>query len=228
MEIKSWMTVICQLRAIAVIRAPTFELGCQMATAVAQGGMRLIEITWNSDRAPELIAYLRAALPECAIGTGTLLTTHHLREAIAVGAQFLFSPHVDVGMIQAAVEHNIPMMAGGLSPTEIIHAWQAGCSSVKVFPVQALGGVEYIQSLQGPLGCIPLIPTGGVTLANTPDFLRAGAVGVGLSGCLFPQGAVQQGQWQTIAERAHRLVTLVQEWEGHREGKEDKGFSVNN
>ncbi|MGI0485921.1 bifunctional 4-hydroxy-2-oxoglutarate aldolase/2-dehydro-3-deoxy-phosphogluconate aldolase, partial [Pantanalinema rosaneae CENA516] len=213
MEIKSWMTVICQLRAIAVIRAPTFELGCQMATAVAQGGMRLIEITWNSDRAPELIAHLRDTLPDCAIGTGTLLTTHHLKTAIAAGAQFLFSPHVDVGMIQAAVEHNIPMMAGALSPTEIIQAWQAGCSSVKVFPVHALGGVEYIHSLQGPLGQIPLIPTGGVTLANATAFLQAGAVGVGLSGCLFPKALVQQGEWQTIAEQAGRLVSLVEKWE---------------
>lgn len=213
MEIKSWMTVICQLRAIAVIRAPTFELGCQMATAVAQGGIRLIEITWNSDRAPELIPYLRETLPECAIGTGTLLTTHHLQDAIAVGAQFLFSPHVDIRMIQTAGEHNIPMMAGALSPTEIIQAWQAGSSSVKVFPAQALGGVDYIRSLQGPLGNIPLIPTGGVTLANAPAFLQAGAVGVGLSGCLFPPAAIQQGQWQTIVEQAHHLVTLIQPWQ---------------
>ncbi|MBL1175862.1 bifunctional 4-hydroxy-2-oxoglutarate aldolase/2-dehydro-3-deoxy-phosphogluconate aldolase [Pantanalinema sp. GBBB05] len=228
MEIKSWMTVICQLRAIAVIRAPTFELGCQMASAVAQGGIQLIEITWNSDRAPELIPYLRESLPDCVIGTGTLLTTHHLREAIAVGAQFLFSPHVDVGMIQAAVEHNIPMIAGALSPTEIIQAWQAGCSSVKVFPVQALGGVEYIQSLQGPLGHIPLIPTGGVTLANVPDFLQAGAVGVGLSGCLFPQAAVQQGQWQTIVEQAQRLVALTQAGNSQSADPEDNGLYGNN
>jgi 2-dehydro-3-deoxyphosphogluconate aldolase/(4S)-4-hydroxy-2-oxoglutarate aldolase len=190
--------------------------------------MRLIEITWNSDRAPELIAYLREALPDCAIGTGTLLTTHHLREAIGVGAQFLFSPHVDLGMIQAAVEHNIPMIAGALSPTEIIQAWQAGCSSVKVFPVQALGGVDYIQSLQGPLGSIPLIPTGGVTLANAADFLQAGAVGVGLSGCLFPKAAVQQGQWQTIAEQAHHLVTMMQDWAGQSHENANKGLGVNN
>ena len=204
-----WLSTLKQERAIAVIRAPKYELGQQMAQAVATGGMRLIEITWNSDRAPELIASLRSELPDCVIGTGTLLNRKDLQAAIAAGAQFLFMPHVDFGLIQFAVQQGVPIVPGALSPTEIVTAWQAGASSVKVFPVQAVGGASYIRHLQGPLGQIPLIPTGGITIENAKDFLAAGAIAVGLSGNLFPAAAVQAGDWQAIAHQAKILRQQV-------------------
>ncbi len=201
-----WLSKLQQQKAIAVIRAPEMKLGLQMALAVAYGGMQLIEITWNSDRAAQLIDQLRSELPECIIGTGTLFNVEQLQTAIASGAQFLFSPHVDTAMIQAAVAQNIPMIPGALSPTEIVNAWSHGASCVKVFPVEALGGATYIKSLQGPLGHIPLIPTGGVTLANAPEFLKAGAVAVGLSSQLFPQHLVKTGNWQIITQDARNLI----------------------
>jgi 2-dehydro-3-deoxyphosphogluconate aldolase/(4S)-4-hydroxy-2-oxoglutarate aldolase len=204
-----WLATLKQERAIAVIRTPTFNQGQQMARAVATGGMRLIEITWNSNRAPELIASLRSELPDCLIGTGTLLNREHLQSAIAAGAQFLFTPHVDFGLIQLALQQGVPIVPGALSPTEIVTAWQAGASSVKVFPVQAVGGASYIHNLQGPLGQIPLIPTGGVTIENARDFLAAGAIAVGLSGNLFPAAAMQAGDWQAIAQQAKILRQQV-------------------
>jgi 2-dehydro-3-deoxyphosphogluconate aldolase/(4S)-4-hydroxy-2-oxoglutarate aldolase len=201
-----WLSQLKLHRAIAVVRAPKMVWGEKMALAVASGGMQLIEITWNSDRAPELIAQLRAKLPNCMIGTGTLFNVQQLQEAIACGAQFLFSPHTDLDMIQAALTANIPIIPGALTPTEIITAWNHGASCVKVFPVQAVGGTSYIKSLQGPLGHIPLIPTGGITLDNAQDFLQVGAVAVGLSGELFPTESVLQGNWQAISEQARNLM----------------------
>ena len=117
--------------------------------------------------------------------------------------------HVDFGLIQLAVQQDIPLVPGALSPTEIVTAWQAGATSVKVFPVQALGGASYIRHLQGPLSQIPLIPTGGVTIENAKDFLAAGAIAVGLSGNLFPAAAVQSGNWQAIAQQAKILRQQV-------------------
>ena len=201
-----WLSQLKLHRAIAVVRAPKMVWGEKMALAVASGGMQLIEITWNSDRAPELIAQLRAKLPNCMIGTGTLFNVQQLQEAIACGSQFLFSPHTDIDMIQAALTANIPIIPGALTPTEIITAWNHGASCVKVFPVQAVGGTSYIKSLQGPLGHIPLIPTGGITLENAQDFLQVGAVAVGLGGELFPTESVLQGNWQAISEQARTLV----------------------
>jgi 2-dehydro-3-deoxyphosphogluconate aldolase/(4S)-4-hydroxy-2-oxoglutarate aldolase len=201
-----WLSQLQRHRAIAVIRAPKIEVGQQMAMAVASGGMQIVEITWNSDRAGELISQLRSELPGCIIGTGTLFNVQQLQDAIASGAQFLFTPHVDLAMIQAAQEKNVPIIPGALTPTEIVTAWSQGASCVKVFPVQAVGGANYIKSLQGPLGKIPLIPTGGVTLKNAKEFLQAGAIAVGLSGELFPQKLVTEGNWEAIASRAKNLM----------------------
>ncbi len=204
-----WLTLLKKHRAIAVIRAPEFELGRKMALAIAEGGMRLIEITWNSDRGAELISQLRSELPDCIIGTGTLLNKQHLSAAIACGSQFLFTPHVDISMIQAAVEKNVPIIPGALTPTEIVTAWTQGASCVKVFPVQAVGGASYIKSLQGPLAQIPLIPTGGVTIENTREFLEAGAIAVGLSSELFPKSLVISENWDAIAQLAQNLIQKI-------------------
>ena len=204
-----WLSQLQKHRAIAVIRASDMRLAQNMAMAAADGGMRLIEITWNSDRPGELISLLRAELPNCLIGTGTLFNVLQLQEAIASGAQFLFSPHVDSAMIQAAVKQDVPIIPGAMTPTEIVNAWNQGASCVKVFPVQAVGGVNYIKSLQGPLGEIPLIPTGGVTLENAPEFIQAGAIAVGLSGELFPEKLVIQENWQAIASQANQLMQRV-------------------
>ncbi len=201
-----WLTLVKKHRAIAVIRASKLELGRQMALAMASGGIQFIEITWNSANACELISKLRSELPDSIIGTGTLLNLAHVSQAISAGAQFLFTPHVDPMMIQAAVAENVPIIPGALSPTEIVTAWNHGATCVKVFPVQAVGGASYIKSLQGPLGHIPLIPTGGVTIKNAQEFLEAGAIAVGLSSELFPQQFVKTENWQAISQQAKTLV----------------------
>ena len=131
--------------------------------------------------------------------------------AIDSGAQFLFTPHTDLTLIQTAVKANIPIIPGALSPTEIVTAWQAGASCVKVFPIQAVGGVNYIRNLQGPLGNIPLIPTGGVTLKNAKEFLQAGAIAVGLAGDLFPQNLITQADWQGISRNAKKLMQQIKD-----------------
>ncbi len=181
-----------------------------MAQAVAAGGLRQIEITWNSAQAALLIEELRLRLPHCQIGAGTLLTVEDMKAAIAAGAQFLFSPHTQPALIETAVAQSLPVIPGALSPTEIITAWQAGATCVKVFPVQSLGGADYIRNLQGPLGDIPLIPTGGVALENAVDLLQAGAIAVGLSSSLFPKAALQQQDWAQITDRVRSLRQQLQ------------------
>ncbi|CAD5931194.1 Putative KHG/KDPG aldolase [Planktothrix tepida] len=211
MTSKIWLSLLKQYRAIAVIRAPKRQLGKQMAQATAAGGMGLIEITWNSDQAPELIAELRSELPDCVIGTGTLFTVEDVKNAIASGAQFLFSPHTNPAMIQAAKQAEIPIIPGALSPTEIITAWQAGASCVKVFPISAVGGVDYLKSIKGPMGNIPLIPTGGVTLNNAVAFIQAGAIAVGLAGDLFPPAVMVEQNWDAIAQKTQILLQQLSE-----------------
>lgn len=211
----SWLRLLQQHRLIAVIRASEKSLGWQMAQAVAVGGLSLIEITWNSDRAPELISQLRSELPNCMIGTGTLLNVEQLQQAIEAGAQFLFTPHVNLTLIAAAVKAGVPIVPGALTPTEIVTAWEAGASGVKVFPIQAVGGASYLKALQGPLSHIPLIPTGGVTLENAQELIQAGAIAVGLAGDLFPKPFVATQDWKAITQRAKTLkrqLAALGEW----------------
>ena len=205
-----WLETVKQEQVIAVIRAFPKALGKQLAQAMEHGGIRLIEITWNSDQPDSLIPELRAEMPDCIIGTGTILNEDELNRAIAQGAQFVFTPHVNPQLITTANAQNIPIIPGALSPTEMITAWQAGATAVKIFPAQAVGGVNYIKSLQGPLGNIPLIPTGGVTLDNAQAFIEAGATAVGLSSQLFPKSLIRDGNWEAITQRAITLKQTLQ------------------
>jgi 2-dehydro-3-deoxyphosphogluconate aldolase/(4S)-4-hydroxy-2-oxoglutarate aldolase len=206
MNHQSWLTLLKKHRAIAVIRSSEKELAWQMASAVAAGGIQFIEITWNTHKAAELIADLCSEFPSFSIGTGTLLNLEQLQQAIDCGAQFLFTPHTDVAMIKTAVDAGVPIVPGAFSPTEIVTAWQAGATCVKVFPISALGGAAYLKSLQGPLGHIPLIPTGGVTLENAKVFIDAGAIAVGLAGDLFPKDLVENRDWRAIVQIARNLA----------------------
>ncbi|CCQ61639.1 bifunctional 4-hydroxy-2-oxoglutarate aldolase/2-dehydro-3-deoxy-phosphogluconate aldolase [Crocosphaera watsonii] len=210
---QSWRKLLTKNPAIAVIRTDNIEQGINMAKAVAAGGMNIIEITWNSHNPGEIIQQLKQDLPECTIGTGTILTLEELKEAISSGIQFCFTPHVNQTLIKTAINHDIPIIPGALSPTEIITAWQAGASCVKVFPVQAIGGIAYIKGLQGPLGSIPLIPTGGVTLDNAAYFIEAGAIAVGLSSQLFPRHALDDQKWDTITAQAQLLMERLSKFQ---------------
>jgi 2-dehydro-3-deoxyphosphogluconate aldolase/(4S)-4-hydroxy-2-oxoglutarate aldolase len=212
---QSWQQLLLLHRAIAVIRCPQREIGLAMAQAVAAGGIKLIEITWNSDRPAGLISQLREQMPDCKIGAGTILELQQLKEAIACGAEFVFCPHFNPTIIEVAVNHyHIPIVPGALSPTEIVSAWQAGASAVKVFPIQTMGGADYIKSLQEPLGSIPLIPTGGVTLDNAREMLTAGAIAVGLSSHLFPKSLIEAEDWQTITQRTQTWLASLPKKEG--------------
>jgi 2-dehydro-3-deoxyphosphogluconate aldolase / (4S)-4-hydroxy-2-oxoglutarate aldolase len=202
----SWLILLKKYRAIAVIRSSEKELARQMAKAAASGGIQFIEITWNTHQAAELIAELRSELPTFSIGTGTLLNLEQLRQAIDCGAQFLFAPHTDVTMIKKAIDSQVPIVPGAFTPTEIVTAWEAGATCVKVFPISGLGGAAYLKSLQGPLGHIPLIPTGGVTLDNAKLFIDAGAIAVGLAGDLFPKHLVENQNWEAVSQIARTLA----------------------
>ena len=226
MDKDNWLATLKQHRAIAVIRAPSLTMGLAMAHAVFEGGFRLIEITWASDRPSDLISRLRQSFSQdCYVGTGTLLSCQSMKEAVAAGAQFCFSPHTDLELIQLAHRLSIPVIPGALTPTEITLAWQLGACGVKVFPCQALGGPSYIRHLQGPLGHIPLIPTGGITLEEGRAFLDAGAIAVGMSSSLFPKSFVANQDWAAIQRRARAFLNTLDPKHCQRDDSSFKGVS---
>ncbi|MEM6253977.1 MAG: bifunctional 4-hydroxy-2-oxoglutarate aldolase/2-dehydro-3-deoxy-phosphogluconate aldolase [Cyanobacteria bacterium P01_D01_bin.156] len=205
-----WLQALRTHRVIGVIRAETVDSGLNMALAAAAGGIQLLEITWNSYQPVALLQAVQKALPDCMVGVGTILTEEDLRVAIATGAQFCFSPHTSLALLHHGRSVHIPMIAGAMTPTEIVTAWHGGASSVKVFPIKVLGGANYIQCLQGPIAHIPLIPTGGVTSKNAVSLLNAGATAVGISSSLFKSDQVLHQDWKTIEKSAFQLVKRIQ------------------
>lgn len=205
----TWLQLLQEHRAIAVIRSRDLSLAYQMAHAVAAGGINLIEITWNSDRPGELIAKLRTELPHCTIGAGTILNLQQLQDAVFAGAQFAFAPHFAPKLLEASSRYQIPFVPGAFSPTEIVNAWQQGAKAVKVFPIKSLGGAEYIKCLQSPLEQIPMIPTGGITIDNARNFIDAGAIAVGISSNLFPVEAIANQDWSSITQRSKTLINRL-------------------
>ncbi|MFZ4638973.1 MAG: bifunctional 4-hydroxy-2-oxoglutarate aldolase/2-dehydro-3-deoxy-phosphogluconate aldolase [Nodosilinea sp.] len=202
----SFLALLQQYRAIAVLRCQNLDQALPLALALAAGGLRLMEVTWNSPCPGPLLTQLRQSLPHCQIGAGTLLSMADLEAARAAGAAFAFSPHTDQAMVTWAINHGLPFVPGALTPSEIVTAWQAGATAVKVFPITAVGGVAYLRSLGGPLDNIPLVPTGGVSLENAPQLLAAGAIAVGLSTALCPPDEIARGDWPMITTRAQTLV----------------------
>ena len=207
---EEWLQLLKQHRAIAVIRCAEINLAYNMAHAVAAGGMSLIEITWNSEHPEKLLARLRAELPHCIVGAGTILNLNQLEQAVLAGAQFAFSPHFNADLLSAALNlHKIPFVPGVFSPTEIVNAWQHGAEVVKVFPIKSLGGAEYIKCVQAPLDRVALIPTGGITIENAGAMIDAGAIAVGISSSLFPRQAIALKDWQNITAIAQKLLSQL-------------------
>ena len=208
----AWLARLRCQRMIAVIRSDDLQTGLKMADAAAQADVQLIEVTWNSDRPAQMVEQLRSQYPNCQIGVGTILSHRDLKDAIAAGAQFAFSPHTQPRLIEWGESQGCPMIPGALTPTEIVNAWQAGASSVKIFPAMSLGGPAYIKDLQGPLGQIPFVPTGGINYDNAPDFLKAGAIAVGVASCLFIPQLMKARDWPgliaQIRQFRRRLETV--------------------
>lgn len=204
-----WLSLLQKHRLIAVIRCNSLELAKKQACAVARAGVRLIEVTANTHQPLSLISFLREELPSCYVGVGTVLSHDFLTKAIESGIQFCFTPHFDADLLALAHYHNIPLIPGALSPTEIITAFNYGAKTVKVFPIQAVGGVTYLKNILAPLPDLPLIPTGGVNINNAVDYLQAGAIAVGLASDLFPSDLIIQEDWEEITHRARQVLTQI-------------------
>ncbi len=193
-------------RAIALVRADSEELALRLAQVTIAAGLMAIEVAWCGEASARAIASLRETFPQCEIGAGTILSASDARAAIAAGAQFLFSPYTDGATLEVAEAADVLAIPGALTPTEIHRARKLGATAVKVFPIAAVGGVDYLRALRAPLPRVPLIPTGGVTIADACDYLKAGAIAVALSSALFPAELVRRGDWDAIASRLRKLT----------------------
>jgi len=201
--------LIEQIGIVPVIRVSSPEEARFTAEAVCQGGIPIVEITMTVPKALEVISELVKTAPELLVGAGTVLNEEMARKCADAGAQFLVSPGFNAPTVAVAQTLDLLIMAGALTPTEVMTAWDSGADFVKVFPCGNLGGPNYIRALKGPLPGVPLVPTGGVNLDTAADYIRAGAAALGVGGELAPKEALQLRQAEVIRTLAARFVELV-------------------
>ena len=177
--------------------------------ALAEGGVRAIEVTMTVPGAVALIGQLAAALPAgILLGAGTVIDGETARAVIDAGARFIVSPVFRREVVAVCMERGVAACPGCLSPTEILDAHEMGADIVKVFPATALGP-QYIRDLRAPMPQLKLMPTGGVSLDNAGDWIRAGAVAVGVGSSLLDARAIDEDRLEVIAGNARRIVASV-------------------
>ena len=197
---------------IPVIRAASADEAMQAIDAIRDGGISVFEITMTVPGAAALIERVSKRYGnEALVGAGTVLDAEAAQACISSGAQFVVSPSLNLETIEYCRRHDVAMMPGALTPTEVVQAWKAGADFVKVFPAGALGGASYIKSLKAPLPQIELVPTGGVALTTAGDFIRAGAAALGVGTDLVDLKAIREGNAQLVTDRAKQFVEIVRE-----------------
>ncbi|HEX7828257.1 MAG TPA: bifunctional 4-hydroxy-2-oxoglutarate aldolase/2-dehydro-3-deoxy-phosphogluconate aldolase [Thermoanaerobaculia bacterium] len=204
------MQRIREVGLVPVVRAASADEALAAVDAIRAGGIPILEITLTVPGAVQIIAALTSRLGDAAlIGAGTVLDAETAQQCIDAGAAFIVSPALDIETIELCRRMNVPIFPGALTPTEVVKAWKAGASAIKVFPANAVGGATYIKSLKAPLPQVELLPTGGVSLKTTADFIAAGAFALGVGADLVDLAALRRGDAAAITAKAREYVEAV-------------------
>ena len=200
---------IQQLGVVAVIRMKDAAKLRRVVDAIADGGVRAIEVTMTVPGAVDLIATLATSLPpEILLGAGTVTDAATARAVIDAGARYVVSPVFRREVIAACHERNVPAAPGCFTPTEILDAHDAGADVIKIFPATALGP-QFIKDVRAPLPQVRLMPTGGVSLDNAGEWIKAGAIAVGVGSALLDAKAIDEGRFDVLTSNARRIVASV-------------------
>ena len=211
MSKESQLRQVLECGIVAVVRSPDSRQLVEVAQALADGGVTVIEITMTVPNALEVVRQVRQALGDrVLLGAGTILDPETARAALLAGAEYLVAPTVNRDVIRLCQRYDKLVMPGAFTPTEILSAWEAGADVVKVFPADVVGPA-FFKALRGPLPQVRLMPTGGVDLKTAADFLRAGACCLGVGGQLVEPKAVAEGNFDRIRDLARQYVAVVQE-----------------
>lgn len=194
---------------VAILRASTAQRFGDVSDVLTESGIRAVEFTFTTPDVLDAIKAYAARKPaDVALGAGTVTTADEARAAVDAGASYLVSPALCLDVIDAGNQLGVPVLPGAFTPTEILTAWRAGAAMVKVFPI-SVGGTAYLHALRGPLPDIPLVPTGGVDLANAGAYLAAGATAIGMGSPLLRTSCEEDGDLELLAERAKGLVSSL-------------------
>lgn len=201
--------LIEEVGVIAIVRADSSEELIDVVGAIKAGGINIIEITMTTPNALQTIADVSQKYrSEVLVGVGSVLDAETARAAILAGAEFVVSPVLKSDVIQICKRYSKVVMPGAFTPTEILTAWEHGADYVKVFPATAVGP-KYFRDIKAPLPQIALIPTGGVSVENAGEFIKAGAAALGVGGSLVDKNAIAQREFDQLTDTAKKLVEAV-------------------
>ena len=199
------LELIRETGVIAIMRAQSSEQLLRAADAIRDGGVRVIEVTMTTPGALSVIEQAVSRYGEDVLfGAGSVLDGESAREAILAGSQFVVSPTFKPGLVEMCRRYGVPVMPGAYTPTEALTAWEHGADWVKIFPAKT-GGPALIRAIKAPLPQLDLVPVGGVGIANTADYIRAGASAVGVGSALVNQALLDAGDFSELTDRARRL-----------------------
>ena len=201
-----------EIGLVPVLRAESETQALALASAIAAGGVTVLEVTMTVPGAIRVMRRLAEDRPDILVGAGTVLDAETARMCILEGAQFVVSPALKIPTIEMCHRYGVAVLPGALTPTEIVTAWEAGADVVKIFPASALGGAKYLKSVKAPLPQVEMIPTGGVSLATAAEFLEAGAFALGVGADLVDLKAIAKGTPETITESARKYLAIVREF----------------
>ena len=195
---------------VAVLRGVDADQLVGIAEALQAGGVDVVEITADTPAVTDLIGTLTDTFDDLVVGTGTVLDAETARSTIAAGAAFVVSPSLHEDVIETCNRYGVVCAPGVMTPTEAIRGYEAGADFVKVFPAKTVGP-DHLAAMKGPLGQIPLMPTGGVGPTNAGEYVEAGAFAVGAGGALVDYEAAARGDYEVITETAREFTRVVEE-----------------
>jgi len=175
-----------------------------IARALVAGGLPVLEVTLRTPCAIEAIREMRQ-VEGAIVGAGTVLNVEQAQSAVDAGAQFLVAPNTHYGVLRFCSERDLCSVPGAYTPTEIMNAWDAGATLIKLFPAE----LGYFTNVRAPLDHVPFVTTGGVTPENARDFIKAGAVGVGMGSALIGPYVKQEGGLDEMKRRARALMASL-------------------
>jgi 2-dehydro-3-deoxyphosphogluconate aldolase/(4S)-4-hydroxy-2-oxoglutarate aldolase len=194
---------------MAMLRMPSADDALDMAEVLIEAGIPCIEVPLTVPGAVDVIAELRQDHDKVLIGAGTVLDAKAVDGCLRAGAQFIVSPIVDFGTISRCNEAQVAIVAGALTPTEVVTGWNAGADIVRFYPCGAMGGPAYVRFLRAPLPQVRLLPAGGVSLQTAAEFIAAGAVAVEVDLDLVDLDALHGGRTQDIAMNARLYLDVM-------------------